>query len=160
MDLPLSFSAGGGTLGGIFGDAGFDWGNLAGSVLGTGADLLGKVLGGAVSSGAGGGAAPGLDSAAWLSRLVSQGGSSIDNTVAGYIAGQPCGPDAFFEPVPATGIRAKREVVVENPVNGKLVYFINRGHPVLFSGDYAACKRVSKVAARAGRGRRKSGRRC
>lgn len=43
-----------------------------------------------------------------------------------------------------------------NPISGRLVYFAPRGRPILFSGDFAACRRVARVASHA---RRAGGRR-
>lgn len=50
---------------------------------------------------------------------------------------------------------------VTNPITGQLVYYASRGRPILFSGDFAACRRVQTVASRAARacgGRRRRGR--
>lgn len=75
---------------------------------------------------------------------VVAGGTST----AGY-------PSTIFQQVPTvtrTVARAPRQIILQNPVSGGLHYFVNRGRPILFSGDLAACKRVNKVAARARRG--------
>ncbi len=77
-------------------------------------------------------------------------------------------PGGFQSPVPAAGriftphqnlvtgavtVRAAREVQFMNPVTGKIVTYLNAGRPVLFTGDFAACKRVNRIAARARRRR-------
>jgi hypothetical protein len=51
-------------------------------------------------------------------------------------------------------ITAKRTVEFRHPVTGNIVTYRNIGRPVLYSGDFAAAKRVAKVA---GKARRRSG---
>lgn len=60
---------------------------------------------------------------------------------------------SYFMRQPSGAPRMKSEVVVENPVTGRLHWYKNAGRPVLWSGDIAAQKRVRKVAARAARKR-------
>lgn len=59
---------------------------------------------------------------------------------------------AFFQPTMA-GLRARRGIEVRNPLTGRIAFFRNMGRPMLFSGDLAACRRVSRVASRARRRR-------
>ncbi|GAI89212.1 unnamed protein product [marine sediment metagenome] len=61
-------------------------------------------------------------------------------------------PQAFTEGAP--GLRARSTFIVQNPMTGNLNWYRNMGKPVLFSGDLAAEKRVSRVRRRVGAGRR------
>ena len=63
----------------------------------------------------------------------------------------------IIEPTAGTcGNRMPSSVTVPYSVNGKTKYahYKNMGRPVLYSGDYAAAKRVKRVASKA---RRRSG---
>jgi len=61
-----------------------------------------------------------------------------------------CPPGTFFKQ-PGTTMRARHEIVVENPLTGKVMVYRNMGRPLLYSGELASVKRVNKVAARARR---------
>lgn len=56
---------------------------------------------------------------------------------------------SLFKPGGLQGAVPKSLVIVPNPVTGKPTFFGNRGKPILFSGDFAAVRRVKRVAARA-----------
>lgn len=63
---------------------------------------------------------------------------------------------AITSPFRASGARAvARTFAVPNPLTGMVTWFKPAGRPVLWSGDFAAAKRVKKVAAKA---RRRGGR--
>jgi hypothetical protein len=66
--------------------------------------------------------------------------------------GSVCVPGLFAARERATA----QPFEVPNPITGRTVYYAPRGRPLLFSGDFAACKRVARVAAHA---RRAGGRR-
>jgi hypothetical protein len=110
----------------------------SGAGLGGWADVLNTALGG------------GLQLA---SQLVGQRPSQLPIpgplggiTLPGYV------PEGSVQ-VPGLFQTRERAVAqpfeVMNPVTGRLVYYAPRGRPVLFSGDYAACRRVRHVAGAA-----------
>jgi len=59
--------------------------------------------------------------------------------------------EATFWLPSAAGVRANREITARNPVSGRSGTWRYMGAPVLYSGDLATCKRVSKIAGRVGR---------
>ena len=59
-------------------------------------------------------------------------------------------PGIAFRPSMA-GLRARRELTAINPLTGSISVFRNMGRPVLYTGDFAAAKRVRRVASRARR---------
>lgn len=75
--------------------------------------------------------------------LTGGGGNGMGSTMA--LIRSP------FRPT-AAGASAQL-FVVPNPVTGRPTWFRPAGRPVLFSGDFAAARRVSKVAGRARRRR-------
>jgi len=146
-------------LGTIFGDSGFSWD--LGSILDAGADILGGFLNDRQrqpqQAGFIGPVAGGIGRVLGRNLPAVLGGAAGGAAAEWFGGGDGCGPETFFEPRESSGLRAKRMVTVENPDNGRLHYYVNRGQPVVFSGDYAACRRVQKLARRAGgRGRSRS----
>ena len=63
------------------------------------------------------------------------------------------GGTAFFNPVGARAQSPRSLIMVPNPSTGKPTFFRHAGRPIMFSGDRALCKRVEKIARRAGRPR-------
>lgn len=59
---------------------------------------------------------------------------------------------------PGMGVSARASMfVLPNPVTGRPVWFGPYGRPMLWSGDLAACRRVSRISGKVGRwGRRRS----
>ena len=56
---------------------------------------------------------------------------------------------SFFKPPSATS-RPIRFITATNPATGALTFWEHAGQPVMFSRDLAVCKRVRRIAARAG----------
>jgi hypothetical protein len=56
--------------------------------------------------------------------------------------------------VPTMAGARPQPFVASNPVTGRLTWFKPAGHPILWSGDLSACKRVGKIASRARRAKR------
>lgn len=56
-------------------------------------------------------------------------------------------------PTGRTRVTPTPTIMERNPQSGRLHVWKHMGTPVLFSGDLAACKRVTKVASRARRAR-------
>jgi len=69
-----------------------------------------------------------------LFSRATGGASSQDDTAA------------FTDPIPGS-CRPKAHVKI-NPCSGKGTWFTPRGHPLVFSGDLSACKRVDRVSRR------------
>jgi len=124
--------------------------NVSGAGLGSSGgwgDLLGQLFG------VGGGIAQ---------QIIAQRPSQIPIpgpwggiTLPGYV------PEGSAQ-VPGLFRTAERAVAqpfeVPNPITGRLIYYAPRGRPILFSGDFAACRRVQRVSAMSARrcgGRRK-----
>lgn len=63
------------------------------------------------------------------------------------------GAPTLFRQTAGGGVRAVSMFRAQNPATGRDVWFRNAGRPVLWSGDIAATKRVSKAARRARRAR-------
>ena len=137
----LSFApSGGGGFGDLFG--------------GGGGDLFSQVLG----------AAPGIINAF---RGGGRNGGSVPNIPSSFLPGIPfmdavptgtpgasMGAVACITPRAGGGLRLPSRVDVPSPSGNGFVTFKNMGRPVLWTGDFAAAKRVRKIA---GKARRRSG---
>lgn len=101
-------------------------------------DAISAALGGAAS-------ALGGDS------FALPGGALNFDVTPGFSIG-PQGASGLYEPyVPTgTGHRAHRFIGI-NPTSGAATWFGPLGRPILFSGDFAAVRRVRRVAGRARR---------
>lgn len=62
------------------------------------------------------------------------------------------GGTQFFKPN-IGGFRARHTIEADNPITGKRSFWVNRGRPMLWSGDLGACKRVARAASKARRRR-------
>jgi len=107
--------------------------------IGSIAQVLGQVLG--PTSGGG-------------SPFALPGGAMQLDVTPGF-AITPQGSNSLFEPFVPTmqGHRAQRFIGI-NPTSGRQTWFGPMGQPVLWTGDFRACKRVRKVA---GKARRRAG---
>jgi hypothetical protein len=76
------------------------------------------------------------------------GGAAIDAGLSGLSAGG--GTPMFRQTMSGARSMFFR---TQNPVTGQDVWFRPAGRPVLWSGDFSACKRVKKVARKASRKR-------
>lgn len=133
MSFPLVLPGTGGSGAGDYWGSGpgFDIGDLYGPN-----SALCRSFG--IGCGGGGGEAPSLPP--W--QPPTNGGPM-------QYAGGGC-PTSPFRAGAAMAARAV-PFVVPNPVSGRPVWFMPAGAPVLWSGDLRACKRVSRIAARAAR---------
>ena len=114
-----------------------------GDILSGGIDLLGQVLGGG-----GGGNRPGaMPGGAPLPFFGGQGPLGLPS---GAQTGSALG-GACIVPSVGTSLRLPSRVDVPSPDGRTFVTFRNMGRPVLWSGDFAASKRVKRIAGRAKR---------
>lgn len=70
-----------------------------------------------------------------------------------FTADARTGGTPFFNPVGARAQSPRSLIMQLNPSTGKPTFFRHAGRPIMFSGDRALCKRVDKIARRAGRSR-------
>ena len=75
-------------------------------------------------------------------------GQGLQSMLPSSLGGTP-GASSLFEPYTAAG-RPHRFIGV-SPTTGRITWFGPLGAPKLFSGDFAACKRVRRVAGHARR---------
>lgn len=149
-----SFLSGGG--GGGLGDMGGS-GNLWGGI----ASGLGQLGAAAITAFAprpkvqyasmpGGSFVPQIIGGAAMGGLGAMLGNGFDVT-PGFSIG-PQGGDALTSPFISSGAGSRAQAHVQvNPTSGRLTWFGPLGKPVLFSGDFRACKRVARVARKAKR---------
>ncbi len=80
-------------------------------------------------------------------------GTALQQRQAGALA---VSPGRFFQPT-MTSVVPIRDLTDVNPATGKTHFWRHMGTPVLFSGDLATVKRVSRIASRVNRrlGRRR-----
>jgi hypothetical protein len=111
--------------------------------IGSIAQIIGGVLGGGGSSVLPGGALA-------LGNYESLPSADVSGGYVGQYSGG--GLSAMFVPYRATpaGHSAQRFIGI-NPTSGRMQWFGPLGHPVLWSGDLTACRRVRKVAGKARR---------
>jgi hypothetical protein len=84
--------------------------------------------------------------------LAGEGIESMMESFAGSGAvGAPGGATPMFRPT----VQSARPTAfhVPNPVTGRETWFKPAGHPILWSSDLAACKRVKKIARKVSRKR-------
>ncbi len=108
----------------------------------------GYVPPGWIPAGPGGGVVPAVGVAG--PTVMQQFGAEARELAAGSIASPwktTCG---------GTSLAAQNHLQV-NPATGAIRWFGPKGKPILWSDDLAACKRVKRVATRAGKVLRKSG---
>jgi len=76
----------------------------------------------------------------------------LTERIGGLVRGQT----TFFVQSPP-GLRPQKDITQQNPVTGKIEFWRHMGRPVLFTGDLATVRRVSRVASRLNRrlGRRR-----
>lgn len=76
----------------------------------------------------------------------------ITERIGGFLGGQT----TFFVQTP-TRLRPQKDITQQNPSTGKIEFWRHMGRPVLFTGDLATVRRVSRVASRLNRrlGRRR-----
>lgn len=130
--------------------------NIWSSVLSAGGQLLGGILQGAQGPGGGmfgqgpiyggyGMGTPGM--------IVAPGGSPIMSGLQDVLAAAGGGAVASLgSPWSPGRVGARPKLfVVPNPTTGAPVWFRPAGRPVLFSGDFAAARRLRKIAGRARR---------
>ena len=97
---------------------------------------IARTLGGLLTGAAGGGIVEGA------MQLFGGGGDVALPTAPGAAAG------TIFR-VQGPRLVARRMFQLVNPTTGNVVTYKNVGRPVLYSGDFAACKRVARIARKA-----------
>jgi len=95
-----------------------------------------------------GGLAGGLLGEGIFQGLFGFGGNGNGN--GAMVPAGVCPP--LFVPT-TSALRAVRMFRITNPSNGQDVWYRNAGRPILWSGDFAAVKRVRRVAGKARRKR-------
>lgn len=70
-----------------------------------------------------------------------------------FTADARTGGTPFFNPVGARAQSPRSLIMQLNPSTGKPTFFRHAGRPIMFSGDRALCKRIDKIARKAGRSR-------
>ena len=136
--------------------------NVWGSILSAGGELLGGVLRGATGvpstsgtiygTGTWGGpvyGSPGI----FPGVPVAPGGSPLSSVLEQMAGAAGGGAVATLGSPWSPGVRSARPklFMVPNPVTGSPTWFRPAGRPILFSGDFAAVRRLRKVAGRARR---------
>jgi len=153
--LPQTGSLGGGVPGGPLGGStvpmvptfigGSGFGGGFENILQQGLGLLGDIFG---PGGNGGGNRPGaLPGGAPLPFFGGQGPLGLPS---GGQMGSALGGNCIVPSV-GTSLRLPSRVDVPSPDGRTFVTFRNMGRPVLWSGDFAAAKRVKRIAGRAKR---------
>lgn len=84
--------------------------------------------------------------------LAEQGGEQMAN--GGALVGPGAAPGTIYRVVNQRLV-PRRSFSILNPSTGRFDWFKSAGRPILWSGDFAACKRVDRVARRARRARGK-----
>jgi hypothetical protein len=82
----------------------------------------------------------------------TRGGGFLEEateSLGGLFRGQP----TFFELGMPRAARAVPQIEAQNPVTGRTHVWKHMGRPILYTGDLAACKRVSRISARVARAR-------
>lgn len=108
--------------------------------------VLGPLMGPVVEYGAGQVLRAGR---AIASRIA--GGETVANGGALVISPQAAGT---FYTVENQRVRARRWAIAVNPGTGQLDFWGRLGQPILFSRDFAVCRRVDRLARRARKARR------
>lgn len=72
------------------------------------------------------------------------GGEAVELLLDGGGGGMV--PGQLFTQASSQTVRPVHEITAIHPVTGRPVVWVNRGRPLLYSGDLGACKRVARVA--------------